>query len=90
MAAKKTSKPKAPKRAKNAAQAKPEAASAPFSKLFGRNAVPTHAETWEAKGLIQGMDLEQLAGYAQSNPGMIRNGRGVVAAIEARRAELSK
>lgn len=91
MAAKKTAKPRKPKvSAQNAAPANAVGASGALSRQFGRGEVPEHRDVWAAKAAVQSMDLVQLEEYAKANPGMIRNGRGIVAAIAARRAELSK
>ena len=97
MATKKSAKPaKAKAKPAKVAQKAPAARKARPRKVALRPAPPTtkpvldlsFATVWDAKVAIQAMTAPELDAFENEHRGMVRHGAGILATIEARRAEL--
>lgn len=68
--------------------AKPPVHDTPMA-LVPASYVPTPAEAWEARCYVEKInDLGQLEAWVSLNKGYVRNGQGVLAAVQARREAL--
>jgi len=83
--AKKVSKAKA-----KAAMAAVPGAPATRRAVVGAKGLPVLSDVWAAKCAISGMSLGELDEFEATRRDMLRHGQGILAAVAARRAELSE